>query len=99
MRWDYDVAISSYISDKLQHKNTDAINKALKDFDIEIGKQKQIIIEQQKQTINIEETFQILTIFDLGIEDFKIKPHSDNLYKIVREKNDNRIFKSLSRGY
>lgn len=101
MRWDYDVAISSYISDKAQsQKNTDAINKALKDFDFEIGKQKQIIIEQQKQTINIEEAISNINngLFDLGIEDFKIKPHSDNLYKIVREKNDNRIFKSLSEG-
>lgn len=101
MRWDYDITISSFISDKSQSlKNIDAINKALKDFDIEIGKQKQIIIEQQKQTVNIEEAISNINngLVDLGIEDFKIKPHSDNLYKIIREKNDNRIFQSLSEG-
>lgn len=101
MRWDYDQTINSYISDKsLSQKNIYAIDKALKDYDTEIEKQKQIIVDQQKQTINIEEAITNINngLIDLGIEDFKIRPHFDNLYKIVRETNDNRIFHSLSEG-
>lgn len=101
MRWEYDQTISSLITDKAESgKNISAINKSIHDFDTEIGKQKAIIIEQQKQTINIEEAITNINngLIDLGIEDFKIKHHSENLYKIVREQNDNRIFHSLSEG-
>lgn len=101
MRWEYDQTISSLIADKAESgKNISAINKSIQDLDTEIGKQKAIIIEQQKQTINIEEAITNINngLIDLGIEDFKIKHHSENLYKIVREQNDNRIFHSLSEG-
>lgn len=101
MRWEYDQTISSLITDKAESgKTLSAINKSIQDFETEIGKQKAIIIEQQKQTINIEEAITNINngLIDLGIEDFKIKHHSENLYKIVREQNDNRIFHSLSEG-
>lgn len=101
MRWDYDQTISSYISDKAQSQKTiSAINKAVQTFNDEIGKQKTIIVEQQKQTVNIEDAITNINngLIDLGIEDFKIKNHSDNLYKIIREQNDNKIFHSLSEG-
>lgn len=101
MRWDYDQTISSFASDKTQsQKNITPINKAAQEFDNEIGKQKGIIVEEQKQTVNIEEAIININngLIDLGIEDFKIKHHSENLYKIVREQNDNRIFHSLSEG-
>ena len=81
-------------------KTLSAINKSIQDFETEIGKQKAIIIEQQKETINIKEAITNINngLIDLGIEDFNIKHHSENLYKIVREQNDNRIFHSLSEG-
>ncbi len=101
MRWDYDQTISSLATDKAQsQKNIASINNFIQGFDTEIGKQKEIIVEQQKQTVNIEEAIININngLIDLGIEDFKIKHHSENLYKIVREQNDNRIFHSLSEG-
>lgn len=101
MRWDYDQTISSLATDKAQsQKNIASINNSIQGFDTEIGKQKEIIVEQQKQTVNIEEAIININngLIDLGIEDFKIKHHSENLYKIVREQNDNRIFHSLSEG-
>lgn len=101
MRWDYDQTISSLVSDKAQsNKRIAAINKSIRDHDADIDKQKEIIIEQQKQTVNIEEAIININngLIDLGIEDFKIKHHSDNLYKIVRDQNDNKIFHSLSEG-
>lgn len=101
MRWEYDQTISSLASDKAQaNRNIASINKSIRDFDTEISKQRGIIVEQQKQTVNIEEAITNINngLIDLGIEDFKIKHHSENLYKIAREQNDNRIFHSLSEG-
>lgn len=101
MRWDYDQTISTYISDKAHlEKVILEINKSLKNLDSEIDKQKEIIVDQQKETINIEEAIRNINdgLIDLGIEDFKIKNHSENFYKIVREQNEEKIFHSLSEG-
>ena len=101
MRWDYDQTISAYIADKTQSKkNIETITQAIKKLDSDIQKQRAIIIEQQKQTVNIEEAIANINngLIDLGIHDFKIKQHTENLYKIVREQNDNRVFQSLSEG-
>ena len=101
MRWDYDQTISTYISDKtLLHKNISEINNAIENFEKEIENQKKIIIEQQKKTVNIEEAIVNINncLIDLGIADFKIAKHSENLYKIIREQNDEKIFRSLSEG-
>lgn len=101
MRWDYDQTISSYISDKAKsQKYIAALNQAIGKLDSDIQKQREIIVEQQKQTVNIEEAIANINngLIDLGIHDFKIKQHADNLYKIVREQNDNRVFHSLSEG-
>jgi len=101
MRWDYDQTISIYTSEKIQlQKKIAVINKTIEDIEIKIKKQKEIIVEQQKNTVNIEEAITNINneLIDLGIEDFKIMPHSDNLYKIARKQGDDRIFHSLSEG-
>lgn len=101
MRWDYDQTISSYTSDKAQsQKNITELNQAIAKLDSDIQKQREIIVEQQKHTINIEEAIANINngLIDLGIHDFKIKQYADNLYKIVREQNDNKVFLSLSEG-
>ncbi|OQP58708.1 hypothetical protein A3860_39450 [Niastella vici] len=101
MRWDYDQTINTFILAKeASQKNIGLINKALSDLAAEMKKHKEIIIEQQKQTVNIEEAVMNINngLIDLGIDDFKIEHYSDNLYKIVREGNAERIFRSLSEG-
>lgn len=101
MRWDYDQTISSYLSDKGTSKTkTDLLNTAIKDFDKTILEQKSIISEQQKQTVNIEKAIANINdgLIDLGITDFKIEDHEENLYKIVRGENKERVFRSLSEG-
>lgn len=101
MRWDYDQTISSYISAKeASQRNIGLLNKYLSDLATEIKKYREIIIEQQKQTVNLEEAVMKINdgLIDLGIDNFKIEHHSDNLYKIVREGSDERIFRSLSEG-
>jgi wobble nucleotide-excising tRNase len=101
MRWDYDQTISSYLSDKsISKTKTDSLNTTIKDFDKSILKEKSIISEQQKETINIEKAIANINdgLIDLGITDFEIENHEENLYKIVRGENKERVFRSLSEG-
>lgn len=101
MRWDYDQTISSLKTEETTFTGKIAsIEKEIADLKIENSSQQEIIVEQQKETVNIEEAIVNINngLIDLGIEDFKIKNHSENLYKIVRENNDDRIFHSLSEG-
>lgn len=101
MRWDYDQTISALIADKAtSQKNIGVITQAIGAFDADIIKQRSIIVEQQKQTVNIEQAIVNINngLVDLGIEDFKIKNHSENLYKIIRSNNELKVFQSLSEG-
>ena len=101
MRWDYDQIISSINTDKAASKNkTDILEIILKDNLTQITTQNTIISEQQQKTINIEEAILSINngLFDLGITDFQIQKYSDNFYKIVRDGNEDRVFRSLSEG-
>ncbi|AMR40848.1 AAA family ATPase [Elizabethkingia anophelis] len=101
MRWDYDPTISSYNTDKAASESkTSALETLIKAYSTKISEQNSIISEQQKQTVNIEEAVTKINsgLIDLGITDFSIKKHSDNLYKIVRGESEEKIFRSLSEG-
>ncbi len=101
MRWEYDQTISALIADKAaSQKNIAVITQAIGAFDADIIKQRSIIVEQQKETVNIEEAIININngLVDLGFDDFKIKNHSDNLYKIIRSDNELKVFQSLSEG-
>ncbi|WP_299276377.1 AAA family ATPase [uncultured Psychroserpens sp.] len=101
MRSDYDQTISSYLSDKGTSKiKTDSLSTAIKGFKNTILGQRSIISEQQKKTVNIEKAIANINdgLIDLGINDFKIENHEENLYKIVRGENRERVFRSLSEG-
>lgn len=101
MRWEYDQTITSYNTDKTTSKGkTDTLEATIKDNTTKIAAQNVIISEQQKQTVNIEEAVTNINngLIDLGITDFEIKKHSENLYKIVRDENQEKVFRSLSEG-
>jgi len=101
MRWDYDQTIKSYNAEKTNSKDkSDKLNASIKALDDKISEQRNIISEQQKQTVNIEEAIKSINdgLINLGINEFKIEPHSENLYKIVREDNKHKVFRSLSEG-
>lgn len=101
MRWEYDQTISSINTDKVTSKSKiDTLETTLKENVTKISAQNAIISEQQKQTVNIEEAVTNIKngLVDLGITDFEIKKHSDNLYKIVRGENEDKVFRSLSEG-
>lgn len=101
MRWDYDNIISSIVAEKLTSKSKiDLLILSLKEISKKLTTQNEIITEQQKHTINIEEAVANIKsgLVDLGITDFEIKKHSENLYKIVRGENEDKVFRSLSEG-
>ncbi len=101
MRLDYDQTINSFLLDKSTSKiKSDSLNSSIKEYDTKISEKRSVISEQQKKTVNIEEAVASINygLINLGIIDFKIENHSDNLYKIVRGENKERVFRSLSEG-
>ena len=101
MRWDYDQTISAYQKDKIEiEKKIAELTKSLEDSQESITTQKDVIAEQQKNTINIEQSINFINngLVELGLDDFHIEKHSDNLYKIKRSEQDADIFHSLSEG-
>lgn len=101
MRWNYDQTLSIYLSNKeLTENNIRAINTSLRKLELEINAQEEVIVGQQKKTINIDQAISKINngLLYLGIEDFKITKHSDNFYKIARGDNNTGIFQTLSEG-
>lgn len=101
MRWDYDQTISVYLKDKTDiEKKIGELKTAEQEAEKSISTQKDIIAVQQKNTINIEQSINFINngLVELGLDDFHIEKHSDNLYKIKRSEQDADIFHSLSEG-
>lgn len=101
MRWNYDQTISTYLEDKedIEKKIGDMTIKKQEAQDF-INKQVSIIIKQQENTINIEQSIKFINngLVGLGLDDFYIEKHLDNFYKIKRSEQDTDIFHSLSEG-
>jgi len=101
MRWNYDQTISTYQKDKTSiEKNIKELTKELEGFDASIIQQKQVTTEQQKKTVNIEQSITFINngLVELGLDDFHIEKHSNNLYKIERAEQGADIFQTLSEG-
>lgn len=101
MRWEYDQTIDSCLSDKKSSdKKLQSLKSLITDYKTKISEHQSIIVKQQKQTVNIEEAISNINggLAELGITDFKIENHYENLYKIVRGENNERVFSSLSEG-
>lgn len=101
LRWEYDAVINVFKVAKEKSKKTKEIleNDLIK-INSDIRIQEEILVSEQKKTINIQDAITNInnSLLDLGIDSFKIKHFKENLYKIVRENNDNKIFRSLSEG-
>jgi len=101
MRWDYDQTISSYntskhdIDEKLK-ETSEKIKIAFED----ITKTTNNISELRKQTVNIEESIQNInnSLIEIGITEFSVIKHSENLYRIARAGAQSNAFRSLSEG-
>ena len=101
MRWNYDQTISSYQKDKNEiEKKIAGLTKELDATEKSIYSKKQIVAEQQKKTVNIEKSITFINnvLAELGLDDFHLEKHADNLYKIVRVERDSDTFQTLSEG-
>ena len=101
MRWDYDQTLFRYQKDEESAvKKIEGINKEISDFEKSIAAQRDVIQNQQKNTVNIDEAISNINngLKDLGIDNFQILKHSDSLYKIVRGKQADDAFQTLSEG-
>ncbi|MHA7846752.1 AAA family ATPase [Serratia sp. D1N4] len=101
LRYEYDQTISAF---DLQNKSSQKIielNMALvkEKAEEEIRKQTEVI-EYQKSTVNIKEAILHINqgLSDLGITDFYIESHENELYKIIRSGATSDVFSSLSEG-
>lgn len=101
MRWQYDQTMARFDADRR------AADQKLKGLDVDIGnidaaltKVREEIAEAQKQTVNIDQAITAINrgLNDLGIDDFSVQKHSDNLYRVVRAGDSKDAFHSLSEG-
>lgn len=101
MRWDYDQTLATYLKEKkvCEKKIADTSPKisAIENY---IKTHNETIREQQKNTVNIEKAITSINdgLADLGLDDFRIEKHPENLYKIVRGSQDSDTFQTLSEG-
>lgn len=101
MRWQYDQTISRFEADQ------QATNQRLKDLDGDISQINSDIAETtkeiaaaRKETVNVEEAVDAINagLLDLGIDDFEVCKHSENLYRVVRAGDSKDAFHTLSEG-
>ncbi|MGF1842062.1 AAA family ATPase [Vibrio clamense] len=101
LRYQYDQTISGYdkIKDTAQ-KVIDAAEIEKKNKIKEATTKEGEIAEQQKATVNIEEAVINIknSLKDIGITDFSIEKHEENLYRVVRPGVAEDVFTSLSEG-
>lgn len=101
LRKEYKVLIDEYLSSKAKFdKEILSLKNQTEEIINDISVQKKIIIEEQKNTINIDYAIEEINIMllEIGISDFYITKADENMYKIVRNQLDNNIFKTLSEG-
>jgi wobble nucleotide-excising tRNase len=103
MRWNYDTDINDYLKNtKDIEDKVNKVNSVIEQLEGKITAQKNIVSDQQKNTINIEEAIININngLIDLGIQDFRIEKYSneDSLYQIVRNNTGIKVFLTLSEG-
>ncbi len=101
MRWDYDQTLATYLKEKkVSEKKIADTSPKISAIENYIKTHNETIREQQKNTVNIEKAITSINdgLADLGLDDFRIEKHSENLYKIVRGSQDSDTFQTLSEG-
>lgn len=101
MRWDYDQTIARYKEDRMDFENKESkLKQSLEAIDDKLASLKEKIGIERKNTVNIDEAIIKINkaLFELGITGFEIVKHSENHYKLAREKVCDHTFKTLSEG-
>lgn len=101
MRWQYEQTMARFDADRQAvNQQLKGLNAEIGNIDAELAKVKGEIAEAQKQTVNIEQAVTAINagLLDLGIDDFSVQRHTDNLYRVVRAGDSEDAFHSLSEG-
>ena len=101
MRWKYDQTITRFQHDEADaNKQRASLASTLATQLQSIEAQRKIVISAQAETINVGEAVDNINagLLELAIEDFEIRKHSDNLYRIVRAGDPDDAFHTLSEG-
>ena len=101
MRWQYDQTISRFEKDrKTTNQKLKILGDEIRKIDSDLVKVREQIKEAQKQTVSVDAAVDAINacLLDFGINDFSVKKHSENLYRIVRAGNSKDMFHSLSEG-
>jgi wobble nucleotide-excising tRNase len=101
MRWKYDQTITRCVTDHVQaNSETVAIRQEIAAIDAQMLNERKKVLEAQRETVNIDQAIQNINngLLELGIDDFRIKRHSDSLYRLERTNAPNSEFESLSEG-
>jgi wobble nucleotide-excising tRNase len=101
MRWNYDQTIAAYKKNEMDiEKKIQEIQNEITTLDNELLRQRGIIAEQQKLTVNIDTAVANSNsgLLELGIDSFRLAKQSDIFYKIVRDNQDGKTFPTLSEG-
>jgi len=101
MRWQYDQTMARFDADRqAANQQLDGLDVEIGNIDAEVAKTREEIVEVQKQTVNTDQAVTAINsgLIDLGIDDFSLQKHSDNLYRVVRAGDSKDAFHSLSEG-
>lgn len=103
MRDSYDSIVALYFKQEREFvKRTNTIKRELEGIKQEIKRNSDVVGENQKKTVNIDEAVDNIKqgLIDLGITDFTIEKYSeeDALYRLVRDSGEEDVFKTLSEG-
>lgn len=101
MRWQYDQTIARFDADRqAANQYLNGLDEEIGNINAELAKARGEIAEAQKQTVNIDQAVTAINagLIDLGIDDFSVQKHSDNLYRVVRAGDSKDAFHSLSEG-
>lgn len=103
MRKEYNSVVELYIKAEKTHKEElEKYQKALEKNERDDSVQRNIIVDNQKRTVNIDEAVTNIKngLIDIGITDFTIEKYSDDkaLYRLKRGDEGGNVFKTLSEG-
>lgn len=102
MRWEFDHVITRYLEDKKEISSAlDAVQTEIREIDDLIQKADLEIAAAQKETINIDQAIESINnaLLELGIDDFSISKHDENMYRIKRtNQSGSNKFSTLSEG-
>ena len=101
MRWEYDNDITTYNAEiHILNANIGKVKSQIEAATASINEQRKLIVDLQKQTVNIDEAIDHINsmLNEIGITGFQVVKDDEIFYKIKREEDSDNVFWTLSEG-